>query len=265
MTRMYPVIFILFFFFPGEGEAGVLSGMSGSNLPQRHYCLGRTDICCLLCHVRKWEASSCEERREPSIRFHFWSFWKVFLFFIAGVFTVQIVFMKNSDWRSYFSSTNVRYVHRGGRGGVHVFPQTGRVSSCCRGTVYWVLKKRPIVTERRNVLCFFCNLGDASRGGWTGPAEYGATTAAPSGGAKSIQKHCHKVSHGVVFIIFIVILVKKKRRKKKKVQQRKKTVTILKTCCIRNLSICIWIMNTLQMLQICFPSFLTVLGLGFHS
>lgn len=24
-----------------------MSGMSGSSLPQRHYCLGRTDICCL--------------------------------------------------------------------------------------------------------------------------------------------------------------------------------------------------------------------------
>lgn len=107
-----------------------------------------------------------------------------------------------------------------GGGGAHVFPQTGRVSSCCRGTVYWVLKKRPIVTERRNVLCFFCNLGDASCGGWTGLAEYGDTTAAPSGGAKSIQKHCHKISHGVVFIIFIVILVKKKKEKKRSSREK---------------------------------------------
>lgn len=41
---------------------------------------------------------------------------------------------------------------------------------------------------------------------------------------------------------FIVILVKKK---KKKSQAEKKTVTLSKPCCIRNLSICIWIMNTL--------------------
>lgn len=87
--------------------------------------------------------------------------------------------------------------------------------------VYWVLTKRPILTERRNVLCFFCNFGEASRGGRTGPAEYSDTTAAPAGGAKSIQKHCHKISHGVVFIIFIVILVKKKK-KEKKFQRRKK-------------------------------------------
>lgn len=44
-----------FFSFPGEGRVGVSSGMSGSNLPQRHYCLGRMDICCLLSHVREWE------------------------------------------------------------------------------------------------------------------------------------------------------------------------------------------------------------------
>lgn len=41
---------------------------------------------------------------------------------------------------------------------------------------------------------------------------------------------------------FIVILVKKKRLKS---QAEKKTVTLSKPCCIRDLSICIWIMNTL--------------------
>lgn len=40
---------------------------------------------------------------------------------------------------------------------------------------------------------------------------------------------------------FIVILVKKKKS-----QAEKKTVTLSKPCCIRNLSICIWIMNTLK-------------------
>lgn len=38
--------FLFFFFIPGEGGARVmLSGMSGSSLPQRHYCLGeRTSV-----------------------------------------------------------------------------------------------------------------------------------------------------------------------------------------------------------------------------
>lgn len=50
----------------------------------------------------------------------------------------------------------------------------------------------------------------------------------------------------------------------KKNQTEKKTVTWLKTCCTRNLSICIWIMNTLKMLQIC--SFLFLLTpFRFHS
>lgn len=37
---------IIFFVIPGEGGARVmLSGMSGSSLPQRHYCLGeRTSV-----------------------------------------------------------------------------------------------------------------------------------------------------------------------------------------------------------------------------
>lgn len=42
---------------------------------------------------------------------------------------------------------------------------------------------------------------------------------------------------------FIVILVKKK--KKKQQSSWKKTVTLSEPCCTRNLSICIWIMNTL--------------------
>ena len=34
-----------FFSIPGEGGARVMSGMSGSSLPQRHYCLGeRTSV-----------------------------------------------------------------------------------------------------------------------------------------------------------------------------------------------------------------------------
>lgn len=39
------IFFCLFFFIPGEGGARVMSGMSGSSLPQRHYCLGeRTSV-----------------------------------------------------------------------------------------------------------------------------------------------------------------------------------------------------------------------------
>lgn len=119
MKWMYAVIFILFFFFlisfPGEGGVGVSSGMSGSNLPQRHYCLGRMDICCLWSHVREWETSACGERTEPSIRFHFWSFWKVFLFFIARVFTVQIVFTKTRTDDLIFQVQMFVIVHRGRR------------------------------------------------------------------------------------------------------------------------------------------------------
>lgn len=73
MKWMYAVIFILllFFFFPGEGGVGVSSGMSGSNLPQRHYCLGRMDICCLLSRVneKRVRATSGENRRYDSIFF----------------------------------------------------------------------------------------------------------------------------------------------------------------------------------------------------
>lgn len=56
-------------FFPGEGGVGVSSGMSGSNLPQRHYCLGRMDICCLLSRVngKRVRATSGENRRYNSI------------------------------------------------------------------------------------------------------------------------------------------------------------------------------------------------------
>lgn len=37
--------FLFFFSIPGEGGARVMSGMSGSSLPQRHYCLGeRTSV-----------------------------------------------------------------------------------------------------------------------------------------------------------------------------------------------------------------------------
>lgn len=107
--------FFFFFFFPGEGGVGVSSGMSGSNLPQRHYCLGRMDICCLLSHVCEWETSACGEWREPLIRFHFWSFWKVFLFFIARVFTVQIVFTKTQTDDLIFQVQTFVIVHRGGR------------------------------------------------------------------------------------------------------------------------------------------------------
>lgn len=36
---------IFFSSIPGEGGARVMSGMSGSSLPQRHYCLGeRTSV-----------------------------------------------------------------------------------------------------------------------------------------------------------------------------------------------------------------------------
>lgn len=67
----------------------------------------RTDICCLskvTCMSEKWVwVCACArvwETKKKKCRylglwFHFWSFWKVFLFFITGVFTVQIVFMKN--------------------------------------------------------------------------------------------------------------------------------------------------------------------------
>lgn len=112
-------------------------------------------------------------------------------------------------------------MHRGGRGGCARVP-TDRKSvlllpwDCVLGAEE--ASDRHGATER---FVFFCNLGDASCGGWTGPAEYGDTTAAPSGGAKSIQKHCHKISHGVVFIIFIVILVKKKKKEKKRSSREK--------------------------------------------
>lgn len=61
----------IIFFFPGEGGVGVSSGMSGSNLPQRHYCLGRMDICCLLSRVneKRVRATSGENRRYDSIFF----------------------------------------------------------------------------------------------------------------------------------------------------------------------------------------------------
>lgn len=100
--------FFYSFFFPGEGGVGVSSGMSGSNLPQRHYCLGRMDICCLLSHVREWETSACDERREPSIWFHFLVLLKSVLIFHRQGFYCTDSIHKNSDWRSYFSSTNVR-------------------------------------------------------------------------------------------------------------------------------------------------------------
>lgn len=98
---------INFFFIPGEGGARVMSGMSGSSLPQRHYCLGeRTSVAfqksrvwvrneCECVRARVCEKQNKKKCRYLGLWFHFWSFWKVFLFFITGVFTVQIVFMKN--------------------------------------------------------------------------------------------------------------------------------------------------------------------------
>lgn len=125
---------------------------------------------------REWETSACDERREPSIWFHFfWSFWKVFLFFIARVFTVQIVFTKTQDWRSYFSSPNVRnHAERRTEACASGRQRCGLEARplVAVGTADRVLIKRSIVTERRNVsrfsffflflFFFFCNFGDAS-------------------------------------------------------------------------------------------------------
>lgn len=131
MKWMYHTIFfysvstwVLRFIFPNPGEGWarvVMSGMSGSSLPQRHYCLGewtsvafqkslvwvRNECMCVCVRGRK------KKSRYLGLWFHFGPFWKVFLFFIAGVFMVQIVFMEKLDGQSYFSSTkNVRNVQR---------------------------------------------------------------------------------------------------------------------------------------------------------
>lgn len=59
----------------------------------------------------------------------------------------------------------------------------------------------------------------------------------------SIAIWCQSESYMVSsFSFFFVILVQKIKEKKRS----KETVTLSKTCCITNLSICIWIMNTLK-------------------
>lgn len=95
-------IFLFFFFFlpflEREEPERCLSGMSGSSLPQRHYCLGERTSVAFQKVVYECGVSACaklKKCRYLGLWFHFWSFWKVFLFFITGVFTVQIVFTKN--------------------------------------------------------------------------------------------------------------------------------------------------------------------------
>lgn len=106
---------LICFVIPGDGGAREMSGMSGLSLPQRHYCLGeQTSVAFQKSYV--WMRSECvweaEKMQISGSLIPFWSFWKVFLFFITGVFTVQIVFMKIRWTRSYFSSANVHNVQR---------------------------------------------------------------------------------------------------------------------------------------------------------
>lgn len=72
------ISFFFFFFIPGEGGArAVLSGMSGSSLPQRHYCLGERTSVAFQKVVYECEVSACEKLKKcrlPGSLIPFWSF-----------------------------------------------------------------------------------------------------------------------------------------------------------------------------------------------
>lgn len=83
-------------------------------------CLGeRTNVAFSKVTCVNDELSVCVRQIEKmwSPWVHFWSFWKVFLFFIPGVFTVQIVFTtKKPDGHNLiFQVKNVRNVQIGGQ------------------------------------------------------------------------------------------------------------------------------------------------------
>lgn len=78
--------------------------------------------------------------------------------------------------------------------------------------------------------------------------EAGKTLTDPFTTSVAIKKNFKSESYMVSSLsFFIVILVKKNNPTKKKPNKHptSETVTLLKPCCIRTLSICIWSMNTL--------------------
>lgn len=78
---------IFIFFIPGEGRARAMSGMSGSSLPQRHYCLGEwTSVafqksCVWMRSECVWETEKC---RYLGLWFHFGPFEKCSYFSSLG-------------------------------------------------------------------------------------------------------------------------------------------------------------------------------------
>lgn len=91
-------VFILFFSFLEREEPEWCLECQGRVCHKDIIALENGHLLPFKSHVCEWEASVCVRNWKMPISgslIPFWSFWKVFLFFITGVFTVQIVFMKN--------------------------------------------------------------------------------------------------------------------------------------------------------------------------
>lgn len=286
----------------------MMSGMSGSSLPQRHYCLGRTDICCLskvmrvnekcVCVLRSWQKK--KKKKNPDTR-SFDSILvllkSVLIFHHRGgggeagvygtdsirrisdghnlIFQVQMFVLrkKRRTWTLYEKEITLwthawpLFLTNGGRDA----GRFSRVQSrALDAQACWSFDRVPSVPWR--AMEHFVELSPvmrrlrlANRAGGRGVSLtkyfwmvsfFSDSAADRSGDAKSIQKtHCHKtekwVIHGVVFIIFYCYSCKKKNNNNKAVKLRRGQLHYQKHAVLENLSICIWIMNTLKMLQTC--------------